>query len=122
MGNLKSQLRSYRSTVTSHIKMVRSSSPSTCVSLSYTIKSLNSFDLRTKSSFMHYYNALPSPYHHRLEEKSIDNLGFALHTCLEYEEQLERTGLPQGELVKQTNMSALLQLVQDMNNHMIVYE
>jgi hypothetical protein len=37
-------------------------------------------------TFMHYYNALPSPYHHRLEEKAIDNLGSTLHTCLEYEE------------------------------------
>jgi hypothetical protein len=59
-------------------------------------------------AFMHYYNALPSPYHHRLEEKSIDNLGSTLHTCLEYEEQLERTGLPQGESVKKTNKSSLL--------------
>jgi hypothetical protein len=49
---------------------------------------------------MNYYNALPSPYPHRLKEKSIDNLGFALHTFLEYEEQLERTGLPQGESIK----------------------
>jgi hypothetical protein len=71
---------------------------------------------------MHCYNALPSPYRHRLEEKTIDNLGSTLHTCLEYEEQLERTGLPYGESVKQTNMSTLLQLVQDMNNHMIAYE
>jgi hypothetical protein len=73
-------------------------------------------------NFMHYYNALPSPYHHRLKEKFIDNPGSALHTCLEYEEQLERRGLPQGELVEQIYMSALLQIVQDMNNHMIVYE
>jgi hypothetical protein len=43
-------------------------------------------------------------------------------TCLEYEEQLERIGLPKGDSVKQTNMSALLQLVQDMNNRMIAYE
>jgi hypothetical protein len=46
----------------------------------------------------------------------------ALHTFSEYEEQLERTGLPQGESVKQTDMSTLLQLVQDMNNHMIAFE
>jgi hypothetical protein len=49
---------------------------------------------------MHYYNELPSPYCHRLEEKAIDNLSFALHTCLEYEEQLEITSLPKGDLVK----------------------
>jgi hypothetical protein len=71
---------------------------------------------------MHYYNALPSPYRHRVEEKDIENLGSSLHTYLEYEEQLERIGLPKGESVKQTNMYALLQLVQDMNNQMITFE
>jgi hypothetical protein len=65
---------------------------------------------------MHYYNALPSLYQHRLEEKVIDNLGFSLHTCLEYEEQLERTGLPKGDSIKQTDMSSLLQIVHDMKN------
>jgi hypothetical protein len=73
-------------------------------------------------AFMHYYNALPSPYRHRLEEKAIDNLGSTLQTCLEYEEKLERTGLPKGDLVKKTNMSSLLQLMQDMNNRMIAYK
>jgi hypothetical protein len=77
---------------------------------------------QNQATFMHYYNTLPSPYHHRIEEKSIDNLGSSLHTCLEYEEQLKRTGLPQGESVKQTYMSTLLQLLQDMNNRMITYE
>jgi hypothetical protein len=43
--------------------------------------------------FMHYYNTLPSSCRHRLEEKAIENLGSALQTCLEYEEQLERTSL-----------------------------
>jgi hypothetical protein len=71
---------------------------------------------------MNYYNALPSPYHHRLEEKSIDNLGSTLHTCLEYEEQLEIRGLPKGDSVKQTDMSTLFQVLQDMNNRMIAYE
>jgi hypothetical protein len=71
---------------------------------------------------MNYYNSLPSPYYHRLEEKAIDNQVFALHTCIEYEEQLERTSIPKGDSIKQTDMSTLLYLVQDMNNQMIVYE
>jgi hypothetical protein len=75
-----------------------------------------------QATFMHYYNALPSPYHHRPEGKAIDNLGSTLHMCLEYEEQLKRTCLPQGESVKQTDMSTLIQLVQDMNNCMTAYE
>jgi hypothetical protein len=41
--------------------------------------------------FIKYYNALPSSYRHRLEEKNVTSLGFALQTCLEYEEQIERT-------------------------------
>ena len=41
---------------------------------------------QNQASFMDYYNALPSPYHHRLEDKAIDNIGFVLHTFLEYEE------------------------------------
>jgi hypothetical protein len=55
---------------------------------------------QNQADFMHYYNAFPSPYCHRLEEKSIDNIDSALHACLEYEEELERTGLPQGESVR----------------------
>jgi hypothetical protein len=77
---------------------------------------------QNQATFMHYYNELPFFYCHRLEEKAIDNFGSALHTCLEYEEQLERTGLPGGDSIKQTNMSTLLQLVQDMNSRMIAYE
>jgi hypothetical protein len=55
---------------------------------------------QNQAAFMHYYNALPSPYRHRLEEKSIDNLDSTLHTFLGYEEQLERTCLPKGDSVK----------------------
>jgi hypothetical protein len=77
---------------------------------------------QNQDTFMHYYNVLPSPYHHRLEEKSIDNLGSTLHTFSEYEEQLEITSLPQGDSVKQMDMSTLLQLVKYMNNRMIAYE
>ena len=49
---------------------------------------------QNQATFMHHYNAFPSPYHHRVEEKSFDNLSSALHACSEYEEQLEITGLP----------------------------
>jgi hypothetical protein len=77
---------------------------------------------QNQAAFMNYYNALPSPYRHSLEEKDIDNLVSALHTCLEVEQQLERTGLPKGDSIKQTDMSTLLHLVQDMNNRMIAYE
>jgi hypothetical protein len=41
---------------------------------------------------------------------------------LEYEEQMERTSLPKEYFVKQTEMSIVLQLVQDMSNQMISFE
>jgi hypothetical protein len=41
---------------------------------------------QNQAAFMHYYNAFPSLHHHRLEEKSIDNLSSSLHTCSEYDE------------------------------------
>jgi hypothetical protein len=44
-------------------------------------------------AFMHYYNALASSYRQRLEEKSIDNIGSAFQTYLEYKEKLHRTSL-----------------------------
>jgi hypothetical protein len=77
---------------------------------------------QNEATFMHYYNALPSSYRHRIEEKAIENLGSTLQDFLGYEEQLERTGLPKGDLVKKTNMSSILQLMQDMNNRMISYK
>jgi hypothetical protein len=45
-------------------------------------KILELIHLKNQSAFMHYYNALLSLYHHRLEEKANKNLGFTLHTCL----------------------------------------
>jgi len=71
---------------------------------------------------IHYYNALPSCYHHILEDKNANSLGSTIQTCLEFEEQLRRTGLPVEYYVKQTNMSILLQLVQNMINRMISFE
>jgi hypothetical protein len=75
-----------------------------------------------QATLMHYYNTLPVAYRHRLEEKNVDSLGSALQTCLEFEEQLARTGLPCEDFVKQNDMSIVLQLVQDMSNQMIAFE
>jgi hypothetical protein len=69
-----------------------------------------------QATLMHYYNALPSSYRHRLEEKNANSLGSALQTCLEFEEKLTRTRLLVEDYVKQTDMSTVLQLVQDMRN------
>jgi hypothetical protein len=93
MGNLKDQLSSYGNTITSLIRMVRPSIPSTCVSPSYTVTSLNSFDLRTNPLsciiIMHY---LP-PTVIGLRKNPL--ITFVLLYIL-----VERTGLPQGESVK----------------------
>jgi hypothetical protein len=113
------QLREYNNISYKDGETIKSS---TCVSPNYTTKSLNSFVLITKPlSCITIMLYLPHICH-RLEEKAIDNLGSTLHTCLEYEEQLERTCLPKGDSVKQIDMSALLQLVQNMNTRMIAYE
>jgi hypothetical protein len=61
-----------------------------------------------QAAFIQYYNAFPSSYRHRLEEKNVTSLGSALQTCLEYEEQMERTSLPKEYFVKQTEMSTCL--------------
>jgi hypothetical protein len=64
-----------------------------------------------QGALMHYYNTLPAPYIHRLKENNVDNIGFILLTCLEFEEQLARTSLPSEDYVKQNDMSIVLQLV-----------
>jgi hypothetical protein len=102
--------------------MVKPLSPLSYDSPNYTIKFLELICPQNQSAFMHYYNALPSSYRHRLEENAIDNICSPLHTCLEYEDQLERTGLPKGVSVKKLDMSSLLQLIHDMKNRMIAYE
>jgi hypothetical protein len=58
--------------------------------------------------FMHYYNTLLVAYIHRLEEKDVNSLEFALKTCLEFEEQLARTGLPTEDFLEQNDMSIVL--------------
>jgi hypothetical protein len=57
-----------------------------------------------------------------MEEKAIDNIRSALQTCLEYEEQLDRIVLPKEDYAKQADMYIILQLLQDINNHMISFE
>jgi hypothetical protein len=77
---------------------------------------------QNQTAFMHYYNDLPSSYCHRLEEKAIDNIRSSLQTCLEYEEQLDKTSTPKEDYAKQTDMSTILQLMQAINNRMISFE
>jgi hypothetical protein len=122
MGNLKAQPRSYGNTITSPIRMVRPSSPSTCVSPSYTIKSLNSFDLRTKPlsciTTMHY---LP----HTIIGLRKNPLIISVPLCMlvqSMKNNLKELVFPRENQLDNIDMSTLLQLVQDMNNHMIAYE
>jgi len=69
-----------------------------------------------QAALMHYYNAIPPSFHHILEEKSVNNLGSTLQTCLEYEEKITRIGLPMEDLNKQIDMHVVLQLIQYMSN------
>jgi len=77
---------------------------------------------RNQATLVHYYNALSSSYHHRLDEKNVNSLGSTFQTCLEYEEKISRIGLPLEEPNKQSDLTTVLQLVLDMNNQMISFE
>jgi len=57
-----------------------------------------------------------------LKDKGITQLSASLQACLEYEEQAMRTGLPLNDPSKNHDMSAFLQLMQDINNRMISFE
>ena len=71
---------------------------------------------------IHYYNTLPPIFRNRLEDKNIAKLSVALQTCLEFEEQALRTGVPLTDTSKTADMTVVLQLMQDMNNRMISFE
>jgi hypothetical protein len=94
---LANQLREYNNTIYNNGETIKS------FSLRFTELYNQILELifpHNQVVFMHYYNTLPSSYRHRLEEKAIDNLGSALRTCLEYEEHLEKIGVPKGDYVK----------------------
>lgn len=71
---------------------------------------------------IHYYNTLPPIFRNRLEDKNITKLSVVLQSCLEFEEHALRTGLPLNDTSKTTDMTVVLQLMQDMNNRMISFE
>jgi hypothetical protein len=77
---------------------------------------------QNQAAFMHYYNALPSPYHHRLEEKAIDNLGSLCTLAQSMRNNLNELVYPRENQLDRWICPALLQLVQDMNNRMIAFE
>jgi len=52
---------------------------------------------------MHYYNAFPHSYHHRLEEKNANSLGSTLQNFLKHEEHALRIGIPLECSSKQDN-------------------
>lgn len=49
-------------------------------------------------------------------------LGSALQTCIEFEEQNLQTGLPFDQPISKTNMTAMLQMMQEIHNIMISFE
>jgi len=71
---------------------------------------------------IHYYNNLPAIFRNHLEDKNITELSVALQSCLKFEEQALRTGLPLNDPTKNPYMTVVLQLMQDMRNRMISFE
>ena len=76
----------------------------------------------SQAALVQYYNALPPPYRHHLEEKNVNCLGSALQTCIEFEEQNIRTGLPFDQSGSKADMTSMLQMMQEMQNRMISFK
>jgi hypothetical protein len=59
---------------------------------------------------------------HRVFKRAFCEKIPTLQTCLEFEEQLAKIGLPSEYYVKQNDISTVLQLVHDKSNWMIAFE
>jgi hypothetical protein len=74
------------------------------------------------ASLLHYYDLLPPLYHWWLEEKNVQNLELALITCLDFEEQSHRTSFSFGGSDSHKDLSSLMPIIQDLQNHMLSLE
>jgi hypothetical protein len=73
-------------------------------------------------SLLHYYDILPPLYHWRLEEKNVQNLELALITFLDFEEKMHRTCFSFGDCNLHKDLSSLMFVIQDLQNHMFSLE
>lgn len=73
-------------------------------------------------SLINYYDTIPHVYKNILEDKFINDIATSLQTYLEYEDQIKRIGLHVCYTNKSQEITSILQLMQDINNHMISFE
>jgi hypothetical protein len=73
-------------------------------------------------SMLHYYEILPPLYRWRLEEKNVQNLELALTTCLDFEEQIRRTGFSFGIHDLHKDLSFLIPVIKSLQDRMFFLE
>lgn len=76
----------------------------------------------SQASLVQYYNALPPPYRHHLEENNVNCLGSSLQVRIEFEEKKLQTNLPFEQPSSKTDRTAMLQMMQEMHSRMISFE
>jgi hypothetical protein len=73
-------------------------------------------------ALLHYYDLLPPLYHWKLEENFIQNLELALTTFLDFKEQSRRTSFSICVLDSHNDLSSLMPIIQDLQDHMLSLE
>jgi hypothetical protein len=87
------------------------------------IKSYNSIPMSifptNLAALLLYYELLPPLYQWRLEEKNVQNLELDLITCLDFEEQSQRTCFSFGVSDSYKYLSSLIPIIKDLQDHML---
>jgi hypothetical protein len=65
---------------------------------------------------------IPPIYRWRLEEKNVQNLELALTNCLDFKEQIRRTGLSFGIHDSHKYLSSLIPIIKSLQDHMFFLE
>lgn len=73
-------------------------------------------------TLIHYFNIIQPIYKNSIDEKVVDNIATNLQTFLEYEDHIQRTSLNIVETNKNSKMTTILQLMEDINNIMLSFE
>jgi hypothetical protein len=66
------------------------------------------------ASLLHYYELLPPLYRWQLEEKNVQNLELSLSTCLDFEEEIHRTGYSFGIDDSHKDLSSLIPIIKSL--------
>lgn len=117
-GNNKVLLIASRNTIIGSLNLEKLSKLLTSSLPSYIIKFQKLLDLTVRMSLFNIIISFLVPIGIDSNKKNND-LATSLQTCLEYEDQNLRTGIPLNESNKSPKINVILQLMQDMNNHIV---